>query len=439
MFGLLARRRDATLAVVVFAVACWAFGVAAARTPHWADENDYLITSRYFLHLFVERDLSSPEWDDNYWTHTQPMVPRYLIGAWLWWRGYDLYDMPGRYDLTNSLQENQRKGRVPEDVLLQDARAPSVLFAAGSVSLLFLLGSALAGPLAGLAAAAFALGSPFVQEHMVRAMPEAPLLFFFELTLLLALLGTRQDGTLKPSWAMGLGVALGLALASKLTAVLSLAAVLGWIGVIVVASLRSRGAGPSLATHLRPWALALAVALVVFVASDPHLYRDPLTHTIHLFEQRAKEEQARQREVPRLAVRAPLDRVGRVLNGSLVVGTFTGSRGVPLEAALAIGGAIVLSVRGWQRWREGNLGAEALTLLTATVFFAGIAANLYLDYARYYVPTVMLGALLGGVAVDALVHASRRLGARASRSGSLSGAGGTPALPGEKPARPATP
>ena len=44
----------------------------------------------YFQRFFVERDFSEDAWADGYWARTQPMVFRYLIGSWLWWRGHDL-------------------------------------------------------------------------------------------------------------------------------------------------------------------------------------------------------------------------------------------------------------------------------------------------------------------------------------------------------------
>ena len=414
--------RDGALAAFLFAVALLVFGGAAQRTAFWADENDYLLTARYFRHLFVERDLTNPEWGDNYWTHTQPMLARYVIGGWLWFRGHDLDEMPPRYDLTSSYEENLRKGRVPDAALIADARLPMVVFAAGSIVLLFLLGSALGGVVAGFAAAILALGSPLAQEHLVRAMPEAPLAFFILLALWLAVAGIRrgEGGGLPARWAVALGIALGLGLGTKLTAVLSLVAVLVWGALVaILATVTSRESKvqgsdfrPStldfrLAVRVgRGWALALLVALGVFVLSDPHLYPDPVSHTGHLFQQRLREERGRQREVPRLAVRDPLERPSHVLGGSLVDGGPIGSRGLPVEAVLAVVGLAALLAESWRDWRRnGQVSASGLALLTALVYFVGVSAGLYLLYARYLVPTFLLGALLSGVGARVLILA----------------------------------
>jgi hypothetical protein len=425
--------RNAVLAALVFAVAFAVLADAAARVDHWADENDYLITSRYFRMLFVEGDLASGEWDDNYWTHTQPMLTRYLIGGWLWLRGYDLDDMPRRYDLTNSFAENQRKGRVPDATLLRDARLSLLPFAAGSIALLYLLGATLGGTVAGLAAAGAALASPLAREHMVRTMPEAPLAFFILLALAVGIVGVQRGcrGGLGAWWAIGLGLAAGLALATKLTGVLGLVAV-ALCGVLAVAGvarpIRERatrhldGTGPSdgrersgngvtasMVRVGRGWVLAIVVALAAFIATNPHLYSNPLVHTAHLFKERLDDERGRQREVPGLAIQNPLARPGPVLHGSLVSGVLAGSWGVPVEAALAAIGLGVLLARAWRvSGQTGHLTPDGLTLLTVVVYFVGISAGLHLLYARYFVPTVLLGALLCGLGAQALKDTALR-------------------------------
>src|SRR6266540_2351885 len=406
--------KHVALAVAVFFAGLWVYGGSARHATFWGDENDYLLTGRYFRLLFVERDLANAEWGDNYWTHTQPMLTRYIVGGWLWLRGYDLDEMPRRYDFTNSLEENIRKGRVPDEALLADARAPMVVLAAGSVVLLYLLGSALGGAAAGLVGAVVALTSRLAGGQMVRAMPEAPLAFFVLLTLLLGVLGARRAprsdaGRLPRGWAIGLGAALGLALAAKLTAVLSVSAVAVWAALSVSrkSKVESRESGVRRLTfdfrRSTRMALALAVALVVFVASDPHLYPNPLVHTAHLFQERMNDETLRQREAPRFAIHRSLDRPGLVLKGSLVDGTFCGSQGIPIEAFLALVGFGVLLTKTWRGWRvAGRLPAESLILLTVLAYFAGTSAGLYNFHPRYFVPTLLLGTLLSGLGAAAL-------------------------------------
>jgi len=275
-------------------------------------------------------------------------------------------------------------------------------------------GSALGGAAAGLVGAVVALTSRLAGGQMVRAMPEAPLAFFVLLTLLLGVLGARRAprsdaGRLPRGWAIGLGAALGLALAAKLTAVLSLSAVAVWAALSVSrkSKVESRESGVRRLTldfrRSTRVALALAVALVVFVASDPHLYPNPLVHTAHLFQERMNDETLRQREAPRFAIHRSLDRPGLVLKGSLVDGTFCGSQGIPIEAFLALVGFGVLLTKTWRGWRvAGRLPAESLILLTVLAYFAGTSAGLYNFHPRYFVPTLLLGTLLSGLGAAAL-------------------------------------
>src|SRR5205823_3855122 len=141
-------------------------------------ESGALWQSRYFSYLFLERDLTKPEWGDNFVTHTQPMLTRYILGGWLWAHGYDLFKMPRPYVWDKSLEDNRVTGRVPGEALLRQARAPMVLFATAALAVLYLIGRVLGGALAGVVASVLALSSPLVQETLVRTLPDAPLAFF---------------------------------------------------------------------------------------------------------------------------------------------------------------------------------------------------------------------------------------------------------------------
>ena len=61
------------------------------------------------------------------------------------------------------------------------------------------------------------------------------------------------------------------------------------------------------------WGLVVAVALTVFVASDPHLYPDPPLHITHLIEFRARTMVQQEAESRWHAGDDPLERAARVL------------------------------------------------------------------------------------------------------------------------------
>lgn len=412
----------AVLGVAVFAAALSVFGGAARQSRFDPDENLYMWRGRYFGHLFLRHDLTHPEWADSYWTHTQPMLTNYLVGGWLWARGYDQSELPPPYDWGAGSKENRRQGRFPSPELLADARAPMVVVAAGVAGLLYLLGCALGSPLAGLIAAALATLSPLTQKFLVRALSEPPLGLFLLLALLVGVLGARRGraGSLPLRWALALGLALGLGLATKLTLTLSFAAILAWGGLVALAAWRNRTVAGSGLTRAwaagRGWALALALALGVFVVSNPHLYPNPLLHSGHLFQNRADEMQAQQRLLPKDALHNLNDRVRFVFGGSLIEHTASGPRRGGLEAALAGIGLGTLLARVWRGWRRrGHPPAEGLVLVTMLSYFVGVSLGLLLAWPHYLVPTFLLGTILSGLGAAAIVSQLARAGVRLDR------------------------
>jgi hypothetical protein len=153
--------------------------------------------------------------------------------------------------------------------------------------------------------------------------------------------------------------------------------------------------------------LATVVAVGVFILSNPHLYPDPPRHVRHLFDLRSVRLEGALREPTDVAVilANPLNRPGYVLDGSLVDGTVTGSRGLPIEAVLATVGAVVLAVAAWRTWRRaGRAPAEGLVLLTVLAYFGGTSAALTEPTGRYYIPTLFLGTVLSGVGIGAIIR-----------------------------------
>lgn len=379
-----------------------------------SDEAQWIGTARYFQLLFVERDVSPASWPDDYWTRTHPMVHRYAIGAYLWWRGHDLNALDPHYDVWISHAENRRLGRVPSEAMLADARVPMRVLAALSLTGLYLLVRVLVGgvggAVGGLVAAGLAGGSPYLQEHLVRAKSEATLQFFLVAGLLVAVvgLGRARSPRAQVGWGVAAGLVLGLAFATKLTAVLALVAVALWGAWAVVggwlSSVRSSGdlgavAGGRSGPAALPWrwpVAALGVALLVFVLTNPFLYPDPIGRTLILFQNRRVEMAEQQRNEPGRAVHDLRDRFALVWDRSLFNDAYGPSRlGRPVEAVLAPVGLAMLAFRGARR----RLGAEACVLLWVLCIWAGISAALGFRLQHYFVPTALIGTMLAGLAV----------------------------------------
>jgi hypothetical protein len=388
---------EALLVLCILVVAASTFAVARAKSD--GDEAEWIGTSRFFLTLFVERDLSAEAWPDGYWTRTQPMMARYVIGSWLWLRGHDLTSLNPAHNHNLSWAANQRAGTAPSNAILDEARIPMRALAALSVVLLYLIVRLLAGPVGGLAATLLALGSPYLNEHLVRAKGDTTLTFFMLLALLLGVISLRRVPMGPPSlrWGAAAGLALGLAMGSKLTGTLGVLAVVVW-GVLAMVARRKTPHSPL------AWpAVVLVAAAIGFVISNPFLYRDPLRHTWLMFEHR-QEEMARQvREEPYRAVNSLSERVERVWERSLLHETWGSSYGGwPIEPLLVLLGLAGLATRVVRR----RPGPELFVLLWAACVFAGVTWGLRYLLQHYFVPTTVVADLLAGVGVGWLVQSA---------------------------------
>ena len=413
------------LAVALLGLAAILLFSSASRSARFqGDESNYMFRGRYFSYFFLRRTASPELWGNGHHVHTQPMLADYLVGATLWLNGRNPESFL-TYDWGKPLAANIDEGRVPDPATLGLIRTPMVGLAVGVVLLLYANGRLLAGPLAGLAAGLVGLLSPLTQVSLVRARNDCPLAFFLLLALLLGLLGARRGrrGALPIGWAVAAGIALGLAVESKLTGLLGLVAVSAWGGL--TALLAAWWAGSSAGARLRAawlssrgWFLATLVGVGLFYALYPHLWQNPVIHTPHLFENRLQQMLSHQRNYPSTAVYNVWDRPPKVLYGSLVRTTWAGSRQVPIEGLTAVVGFGALLLGAWRCCRRRVIPAvEGLVLTTGLTYFAGVSAGLYVAFELYFLPTFLLTAALSGVGVGTLARRpltslNRALGAR---------------------------
>jgi len=431
----------------LFLLALVVLGAEAAAAPFEGDEADYTATSRYFGYWLQPGGLQRSEWDGNHWTRTQPPLTRYIIGAWLMARGYDLESLNQPYVSTaSSFEVNRRKGRVPTDDVLAAARQPMVLLGAGALTLLYPLGVLLGGPLAGFVAVGLALSSPFLRYTLVHAWAEAPLSCFMLLAAVLAALAVRQlisaseAGTRKLRWLWwggALGLALGLASATKLTGLVGAPLLVGGVAGVLVWQRRTLAAAQVRAL-LALATVAILVMLAVFVAVNPFLWRGPLDGLASMVAQRQREMAEQQEQWPEYAVVSVAERPWLTAIGVTRAGPWADLTPVAVPVGLGLGLlGLVASMRRLRRRPavvaqvsqaadaltshsapapNGDGAAVVLLLVWLAGYTAAIMVGLGLNYPRYFLPSALLlipfmgagGALLA----DGVRHLLRARGRR---------------------------
>jgi hypothetical protein len=410
----------ALVAVGLFAWALGLFNAARAGVELQGDESSSISMSSYFRTLFLERNTRPGAWSPGYYTLTQPPGFRHVLGAGLWLQGHDLATLNEPFDwrYPNDLEWQRQHGRLPTDEILRDARTVAILFGAGAVALLYVVAVQLDLPIGGIAAALTVSANPYIQLHFGRAKAESTFAFFLLLSVVLVLRSFGRPAGGPRLWdAVPAGLALGLALSTKLTGILSIPA----LGLACLLAILSRRPGSRLrGLSVRPlgWGcVAVAVCCALFVALNPFLWRDPLGRTYALFEFRRVEMIGQQQSYPDDAVYDLDDRVTRVLRRALVDDTWaTTALGVPLDVPLAAIGLITLGIMAASDWRRTrHVGPASVFVLWLHAYLFGTIWGYSLDWERYVLPVYLFAALTSGIGLSVLLqHALELRVARAT-------------------------
>lgn len=420
---------DATLFALVLTVAGSVYVPTAARVGYNTDEGQFIAAAEYFDLAFVQHQLRGPAWEPHYLTLTQPMLSRFILGAAIRGAGLEPPRLNIRYREAEvnpatrgryweretyrderKLAEERRVDR-PSAQVLQAARAPMTALAIMGAGLLFLIGRLLAGSVAGLAAAGVAIWNPTMLTLLPRAHAEAPLYVATLGALLLGLLAARSAPDRRAIWlGLGSGVMVGLAVSAKLTGVLIMAGLASYAGVALVLWLIRRSLGTAVAWRWSTLAVIVAMALTVLL--NPFLYPNPVGRLQDMlaFRQQEMFGQAVLSEneavPPGLQVRLQL--LGE--RALVELATLNKRTGIPLDVplvALGLAALVVSMLR--QRRLESLLGPESFMILCCLVGVLGLAPNLGLDWARYYMPALTLTSVLLGVGVATLLRGLRAL------------------------------
>jgi hypothetical protein len=425
--------------------------------PFHGDEATQIYMSRDYAYQFLQGDLDSVRYHEPPINATEQelrllngTLNKYAIGLAWHLGGFSVEQINEQWDWGADWGYNQQNNHAPGEALLNVSRIPSALGLAAGVVVMFGIGRVLGGRAAAYLASLYYALNPALLLDGRRAMMEGSLICFSLLTVLAGMWLLQ-----KRRWwaALVLGVAAGLALASKHTAVFTVAAVFGACAVYPVvawilgkrdAKERARHAVPlrsdlaadadgDRAWHAMPLriyamlAVAGVVVLGVFYALNPAWWGDPVGRAAQVLDLRADllagqtavfggytgvgdalggffrqvfVNLPQYYEVPAWAgyIAEPIARYeGSIWRGVSVGGSVSG--GVVLLALTVIGlwALVKSSAGGGERW---VVGLWALAMLFTTALLTPV------EWQRYYLPAYPAVGLL---AACGLAWLARRL------------------------------
>lgn len=195
-------------------------------TPFHGDESTQIYMSRDYAYVAFKGDWAEVLYSDTPRNITEQhlrllngTLNKYLIGLSWHLAGFTLSDINDQWDWGGDWSYNQNNGHAPSPELLLIARLPSALFLAAGVLLIYALGVKLNGRWAGLIAVVLYGLHPALLLNGRRAMMEGSLIFFTLLTVMSAIWWLERRTLFR---ALLLGLAAGLAVASKHTALFTI-------------------------------------------------------------------------------------------------------------------------------------------------------------------------------------------------------------------------
>ncbi|MFN8527648.1 MAG: glycosyltransferase family 39 protein [Anaerolineae bacterium] len=360
-------------------------------------------------------------------------VNRYAIG-FLWEQSGQsrnrLPQAPG-WDWGRTYDENMAKMRPPVGDLLNLARTPSTVFLMLSIPIVWALGYKGGGRVgAYLATFLYAL-NPAILLNGRRTMQEGSMLFFGLFTIYMASYITsirarkRSPGSM--NWLIFCASAV-LALASKHTGVIFVAAAFGWLVAADLTRLTTR-----VFFGLSGWVFAVPALLVLiiggFIALSPGLWSNPITRALDLVQLRSDLLNLQSELFPTTVLQTPDDRINAIFSqpfttplmhfeapswgevpavqdeiaayeNSGLNGIAWGEAGIFPTLLALIGFLLALF-----RLREQDIQGRAFSMGMIVWSLVTVLALTYnpLNWQRYYLPLIPVAGLLAGCAIGYLL------------------------------------
>jgi 4-amino-4-deoxy-L-arabinose transferase-like glycosyltransferase len=383
----------------------------APLTPFHGDESTQIDMSRDFaVHVLLGQPEQLRYADPPSSATRQELrllngtVNVYSIGLAWHLSGFTTGDLNQQWDWGASWHYNQSSGHAPVASLLTASRWPSALLLVAGLLALFALAWQVGGRPAALVAGLIYALHPALLLNGRRAMMEGSLIAFTALAALAAVGWLQARNNRAWLWAALFGLAAGMGLASKHTALLAVvplgAAALVW------AVFETRRQRRALMLRLLQMALAAGLAALVFYALNPAWWGDPLARIPLVLNLRANLLAGQTAAFGGYA--GPVDALGGFLRQTFmpvpqyfeVSGWETnlppqiaayeasGLAGLTAQSLLTALITVALLIAGaWALWRGRGLPA-ARWIVAVWALSAALAVLLFtpLEWQRYYLP-----------------------------------------------------
>jgi hypothetical protein len=418
-----------------------------ALVPFHGDESTHIFMGRDFHYGFVEREiyqLTYRDWDtlDGQAATRQDLrlkdgvLARYLFGAAAYLGGYGIDEINQQWAWGAGWDWNHQNGHVPDDRLLLWARYASATLLAFGVIVLFAIGIAVGGRTTAYIATLLYAANPALLLNGRRAMLESAMTLFSLLVVLAGLYVVQS----RKWWAYALlGLFSGLAVASKHTSVVTVAAVFLTCGIVLVYRI-FYGKSPSLTDGIYPvptkqfvyLVVAGILSLTVYYVLNPAWWSNPIARTSEVSETRLSFMQAQQETfgsyesfadrvhgfywqtfaMQNMYAETTVDNFVEnlaneiaVYEASLLSGFITQSPIVPfIFAALSIIGAIALYFdKQMPTENRFIVGMWIAAMILLTLFLTP------LEWQRYYLPAYPAVMLLTGLGICFIINHIRYL------------------------------